>query len=124
MKLNSTIALTLILLTSMLAAGLVSAAFGLTLGREALKGVTQPDTRPTNTLGNRKSGAPKRNELVILREDDIINTVKARIDSTGKTSKTDESSDPEKDKDKNEQDKNEKPAPEQADSSEAPSSVQ
>lgn len=80
MKLNSTVALTLVLLTSMLAAGLVSAAFGLTLGRSALKGITQPDTRPTNNLANRKGKPARQSDLVILREEEILKNVKAHID--------------------------------------------
>ncbi|MGI0488445.1 hypothetical protein ACN4EK_23620 [Pantanalinema rosaneae CENA516] len=80
MKLNSTVALTLVLLTAMLAAGLVSAAFGLTLGREALKGITQPDTRPTNNLANRKGKPARQSDLVILREEDILKSVKAHVD--------------------------------------------
>lgn len=80
MKLNSTVALTLVLLTSMLAAGLVSAAFGLTLGRDALKGITQPDTRPTNNLANRKGKPARQSELVILREEEILKNVKTHIE--------------------------------------------
>ncbi|NJP10652.1 MAG: hypothetical protein HC866_15235 [Leptolyngbyaceae cyanobacterium RU_5_1] len=79
MKLNSTIGLTLILLASMLVAGLVSAVAGMSLGREALKGITQPDTRPTNNLANRKGSKPRKDELLILPEDKILTTVKARI---------------------------------------------
>lgn len=79
MKLNSTIGLTLILLASMLIAGVFSAVAGMSLGREALKGITQPDTRPTNNLANRKGDAPRKNELTVLQEDQIIAKVKARI---------------------------------------------
>jgi len=78
MKLNSTIGLTLLLLASMLAAGVFSAVAGMSLGREALKGITQPDTRPTNNLTNRKGDGARQNELTILQEDKILATVKAR----------------------------------------------
>lgn len=77
MKWNSTIGLTLILLVSMLAAGVFSGVAGTSLGREALKGITQPDTRPNN-LANRKGDLP-RNEVLILPEDKIIANVKTRI---------------------------------------------
>jgi hypothetical protein len=78
MKWNSTIGLTLILLASMLAAGGFSAYTGMSLGREALKGITQPDTRPNN-LANRKGDLSRKDEVLILPEDKIIATVKTRI---------------------------------------------
>lgn len=83
MKLNSTVALTLMLLTLMVGAGLVSAMWGVALGREALKGVTQPDTRPTNNLAKRGTST-HREEFTILREEDIIASAKSRIDGTVK----------------------------------------
>lgn len=79
MKWNSTIGLTLILLTAMLGAGIMSAVAGMKVGREALKGITQPDTRPTNNLAKQSGGSPHRDELVILQEDKIIASVKERI---------------------------------------------
>lgn len=81
MKWNSTIGLTLILLAAMLVAGIVSAVAGMSMGKEALKGITQPDTRPTNSVGNRAEGGDRKDELVILQEEKIISTVKARIGS-------------------------------------------
>jgi hypothetical protein len=78
MKWNSTIGLTLLLLVSMLIAGSLSAISGMSLGREALKGITQPDTRPNN-LANRKTNLPRKDEVLILPEDKIIATVKTRI---------------------------------------------
>lgn len=83
MKINSTIGLTLMLLVSMLAAGILSAVAGMSMGREALKGITQPDTRPTNKLANRKGDTPRQNELVMLKEDKILATVKTRISGKG-----------------------------------------
>jgi hypothetical protein len=84
MKLNSTVALTLILLTLMVGAGLVSAAWGIALGRDALKGVTQPDTRPTNNLAKRQGTTAHREEFTILREEDIVASAKSRITGTAK----------------------------------------
>ena len=79
MKLNSTVALTLILLVSMVVAGLVSASWGSSLGREALKGITQPDTRPNNNKSGNRAGTTRREELAVLPESDIIANVKVRM---------------------------------------------
>jgi hypothetical protein len=62
---------------------MVSAAYGFALGREALKGVTQPDVRPVNNMAARKGGLPRREEVTLLKEDDIIANVKAQTDSSG-----------------------------------------
>ncbi|UBF24649.1 hypothetical protein K9N68_23665 [Kovacikia minuta CCNUW1] len=86
MKLNSTVALTLILLALMVGAGLVSAAWGIALGRDALKGVTQPDTRPTNNLAKRQGTTTRHEEFTILREEDIVASAKSRINGTAKAS--------------------------------------
>ncbi len=79
MKLNSTVALTLILLTLMFGAGVVSAAWGFAIGSQALKGITQPDARPANKVGNRKNSGSRGEELVVLREEEILARVKERI---------------------------------------------
>lgn len=79
MKWNSTLGLTLILLAAMLGAGVVSAVAGMKVGREALKGITQPDTRPTNNLAKQGSNGANRDALVILQEDKIIASVKERM---------------------------------------------
>lgn len=82
MKLNSTVALTLLLLVSMVVAGLVSASWGSSLGREALKGITQPDTRPTNSKVTGQAGSARREELAVLPEEEIIANVKARMNGS------------------------------------------
>lgn len=79
MKWNSTIGLTLILLAAMLGAGIMSAVAGMKVGREALKGITQPDTRPTNNLTKQGGNSPRRDDLVLLQEDKIIASVKERM---------------------------------------------
>ena len=85
MKLNSNVALTLILLTLMFGAGLVSAAWGFALGREALKGITQPDVRPTSNLANRgKSNPTRREQVTFLKEEEVLSRVKARIQGNNK----------------------------------------
>lgn len=79
MKFNSTVALTLILLAMMLGAGFVSAMWGFSLGHEALKGVTQPDVRPTKKLANNQEVEPGDKEVVLLSERDILVNVHAYI---------------------------------------------
>jgi len=91
MKFNSTVALTLILLAMMLGAGFVSAMWGFTLGHEALKGVTQPDVRPTKKLADNKQATPGKEGVAILREEDILVNVNEYIKNKGKESKTDKS---------------------------------
>lgn len=57
----------------------MSAVAGMRAGREALKGITQPDTRPTNNLTKQGGSNSHRDALVILQEDKIIASVKDRI---------------------------------------------
>lgn len=83
MKLNTTVVLTLVLLILMLGAGYVSAIWGFAVGYEALKGVTQPDTRPTSKI-KRKHKSQQQGAVVMLKEEDILTTVKARIEGKGK----------------------------------------
>lgn len=89
MKFNSTVALTLILLAMMLGAGFVSAMWGFTLGHEALKGVTQPDTRPTKKLAETQQVSLGKEGVKILREEDILVNVNDYIKGKGKDSKSD-----------------------------------
>lgn len=86
MKLNSTVALSLILLTLMAGAGYMSAVWGSTVGSEALKGVTQPDTRPTAKAKFRQATTQQR-AVVMLKEEDILKNVRARIEGKGKNPK-------------------------------------
>ena len=81
MAVNSTVVLTLILLALMFGAGVTSSVWGFTIGREALKGTTQPDVRPSNNAGSGKQGNPaSKDQVSILKEKDILKTVKARIE--------------------------------------------
>jgi hypothetical protein len=91
MKFNSTVALTLILLAMMLGAGFVSAMWGFTLGHEALKGVTQPDVRPTKKLADNQQTTPGKEGVPILREEDILTNVNAYMNGKGEGSKTNKS---------------------------------
>lgn len=88
MKLNSTVALTLTLLAMMLGAGLVSAVWGFTLGHEALKGVTQPDVRPTKKLAGTQKSSTGKEGLTFLSEEDILINVDAYIRGKSSNSKS------------------------------------
>lgn len=77
MKLNSTVALTFVLLVAMIGAGAVSGVWSYMMGYEALKGVTQPDTSPTKKLTGKESSDPQ--ELSLLQEAEIIKNVKEYI---------------------------------------------
>ncbi|MDJ0620943.1 MAG: hypothetical protein QNJ63_30105 [Calothrix sp. MO_192.B10] len=87
MKLNSTILLTLTLLTLMLGAGSVSAFWGFTLGSAALEGVSTPDSRPTNKFANSKVNSSQQVGVMMLKEEEILKMVKARIEGKTKTAK-------------------------------------
>lgn len=82
MRLNPAVAFTFILLALMVGAGIVSASWGYALGSQALTGVRQPDSRPSGaTAVNSGNPTPSSgHQPVFLQEDDIIATVKARID--------------------------------------------
>ncbi len=90
---NSSIVLTLNLLALMFGAGLSSASWGFSLGREALKGITQPDTRPTNNVAIAKGSLNHREGLVLLEEEKIIVNIRNFILNGGiveeKTTKKD-----------------------------------
>lgn len=87
MKLNYTVVLTVTLLTLMLGAGYMSAVWGFALGHSALKSVAQPDARPTTRLKGRKATSPQQKAVVMLKEEDILATVKRRIEGKGKNVK-------------------------------------
>lgn len=97
MKLNSTVALTLVLLVLMLGAGFVSGMWGFALGYEALKGVNQPDTRTTNKGKINQDKAPGTQKLVFFKEADILKNVRLRKQQSNQkdpqAQKSDEDSD-------------------------------
>lgn len=82
MRLNSTVVLTLVLLVLMVGAGLTSATWGYKLGREALKGITQPDARPVNNLTDSQGKPVRRDSVTFLKEDQILKDVKARMEGS------------------------------------------
>jgi hypothetical protein len=69
---NSTIFVSLALLALMIGAGSTTGSWGYKLGREALKGITQPDVRPTNNLTGAKTSLSSKAEVVFLKEKDIL----------------------------------------------------
>ncbi|USR92415.1 hypothetical protein NEA10_06765 [Phormidium yuhuli AB48] len=81
MKFNWTVFLTITLLLMMMGAGVFSAMWGFSLGREALKGVTQPEFRPGSNLSNRSENDSNTNHPRFLREEDILEEVEAQIQS-------------------------------------------
>lgn len=87
MKPNYNVTLTLILLTLMLGAGYLSSRLGFAVGHEAIEGVSQPDARPTSKIKSRKAASTQQGALVLLKEEDILNSVKARIEGKGKNAK-------------------------------------
>lgn len=89
MKVNPTIALTLILLSLIVGAGVVSASWGYALGREALKGIRQPDVRPVSNVGqSSQSSTPRREALTLLSEEEILSDVKARMEGNARDEDT------------------------------------
>jgi hypothetical protein len=80
MRINPAVAFTLILLTLMFGAGIVSSSWGYALGRDALTGVRQPETRPSNAAAANRSGE-KHNKLVLLDENKIIEDVETRVNN-------------------------------------------
>ena len=71
-KLNFTVVLTLILLTSVLGTSSATAWWAFTLGYKALKGVTQPDLSPANFLARSKQLGEKTNGQKIIPEREIL----------------------------------------------------
>lgn len=79
MRINPAVAFTLILLTLMFGAGIVSSSWGYALGRQALTGVRQPETRPSNAAAANRAGEAD-SELKLLDEAKIIEDVRKRTD--------------------------------------------
>lgn len=76
---NPAVAFTLILLSLMIGSGVVSASWGFTLGRQALTGVRQPETRPTSASPvAREAGAVGHGDVVLVDEAEVLQQVKAR----------------------------------------------
>jgi len=85
MKLNSTVAFTLILLASMSAIGTVSGALGYSFGRSALQGVKQPAISPL--LGGTINSGGREN-TGFLKEAEILRRVKEQTSGGAKAADT------------------------------------
>jgi hypothetical protein len=109
MKLNSTVLLTLILLTLMLGAGSVSAILGFDIGSKALKGVTTPDARPTTKFASSKAANASHTGVALLREEEILKVVKSRIEGKTKAAKSEKPEDDDEDSKANKPKPDEKP---------------
>ncbi|WP_008308972.1 hypothetical protein [Leptolyngbya sp. PCC 6406] len=79
MRINPAVAFTTILLALMVGAGIVSSSWGYALGRQALMGVRQPDSRPANSAAANRPTPAAGNATVLRSEQDILNEVQARI---------------------------------------------
>jgi hypothetical protein len=114
MKLNATVTFTFVLLFLMLSAGLVSAFSGFSVGREALKGITQPDSRPNKGKAKAASSSESsaKDGMVLMKEDDIVKSMKERIAGTAKGggSKGDKAEDKKTDTPKTDKVEEKKPA--------------
>ncbi len=90
MKLNSTATFTFSLLILMIGAGIFSAMGGFSLGSEALKGVTQPDSRPNKSssnasASNANANKPRGNgqaEMPLFKEEDILKAAKEKVNTS------------------------------------------
>jgi hypothetical protein len=81
---NPAVAFTLILLSLMIGSGVISASWGFTLGRQALTGVRQPESRPTSGAPvNRSNAASGQKAVILLNEADILQDVQNRINGGG-----------------------------------------
>ncbi|PSB00840.1 hypothetical protein [Merismopedia glauca] len=85
MKIKPSVVLISLLILSMIGGGLATGFVGMTLGDEALKGVTQPENRPTKKLAGDNQTPIGRDGLEILNEQDIVAKVKAKIYTESKT---------------------------------------
>ncbi|MFW6264185.1 MAG: hypothetical protein ACOC3E_01515 [Cyanobacteriota bacterium] len=87
MKLNTTVALTFLLLAMMAGAGTVSGLWGYTLGYKSLKGVSQPPVNPSQKLTNNQNSSSTSDSadgLQLVREDTILINVYNYKHSHGK----------------------------------------
>lgn len=78
MGINPAVAFTTLLLALMIGAGIVSASWGYALGRQALTGVRQPDSRPASSAAANRA-TPSGQAAVLRSEQEILNEVQTRI---------------------------------------------
>ncbi|MEM1425246.1 MAG: hypothetical protein AAGF75_01645 [Cyanobacteria bacterium P01_H01_bin.130] len=79
---NSTVGLTLLLLLTMGIAGAISTTWGYNLGKEALQGITSPDSRP-NSGGDLSEVDPETEStpqpLVLIDEKTVLSQIQTQI---------------------------------------------
>ncbi|NER33606.1 MAG: hypothetical protein F6J93_06035 [Oscillatoria sp. SIO1A7] len=79
MRINPTVVLTFLLLTMMFGAGAVSARWGLSLGKEALKEITQPEISPTSKREEDQASLIEGEGIIFLKEKEVLKNVKAQM---------------------------------------------
>lgn len=79
MRINPTVVLTFLLLTMMFGAGAVSARWGLSLGKEALKEITQPEISPTSKREEDQASLVEGEGIIFLKENEVLKNVKAQM---------------------------------------------
>jgi hypothetical protein len=79
MGISPAVAFTTILLALMVGAGVVSSSWGYALGRQALKGVRQPDARPASSAASNQASPATSNGSVLRDEQEILQDVKLRM---------------------------------------------
>ena len=84
MRLDPMIAATFLFLSLMAGATVVSGLWGYTLGRSALRGITQPDMRPAR-FDEPSSDRQQRTKPVFLDEAAILNDLDARMNGGAAT---------------------------------------
>ena len=99
-KLHPSVQLTLILFAFMLTIGVVSGVIGFTLGRQSLKGVTQPAINPFLNNESESVSQRPRQGVSFLKERDILAKVKSQTSGTDKKNATKPKQKPEKKPDK------------------------
>ncbi|MEM6501454.1 MAG: hypothetical protein AAF685_06425 [Cyanobacteria bacterium P01_C01_bin.89] len=76
---NSTVGLTLLLLLTMGIAGAISTSWGYNLGKEALQGITSPDSRPDSDAADAPEAEKTPQPLVLIDEKTVLSQVKGQI---------------------------------------------
>ena len=79
MGISPAVAFTTILLALMVGAGVVSASWGYALGRQALMGVRQPDTRPASSAASNQASPNAGHGAMLLDEQEIVDNVQLRM---------------------------------------------
>jgi hypothetical protein len=91
---NPSAGLTILLLLLMAGTGVASTSWGYNLGREALKGIVQPDFRPTADSSGRGGKRPEPAPLKLIDESQLIAKTKAATQTPATGNKPPEPVDP------------------------------